>query len=129
MFYLKQSKKQILVFIMLFLIVTLTIFLKIVPYLKNDYYYLIGFDSGKYVYDLKYKASTTLNSLDLWSEPGLNTNLTAFTSLTPIDPIIVYKYILPIFVSIFFILISYLFTKEISGSPIAGIFAAMYLSI
>lgn len=124
-----MEKKQILTYSILILLIFFASLNKIIPYLAYNYYYLIGFDSGKYVYDLTYKSSVSIEDLDLWVEPGLNTNLVALTTLTPIAPIDVYKYLLPIFVSIYFILIVFIFTREITKSNIAGIFSSCFISI
>jgi hypothetical protein len=124
----KYGEKSV-VLTLLSLLIVLTAIFKILPYATFNYYYLIGFDSGKYVYDLKYHSSTDLSQLDLWSEPGLNINLTFFNSVANVDPIYVYKYFLPFFVSIFFIIMVYLFAKEITNSPFAGIYASIYLTI
>lgn len=125
----KISLNQVTTILILSAIIFLAVFLKLAPYLKYDYYYLIGFDSGKYVYDLRTGSSTSLENLDLWSEPGLSTNLAFLNSLVNIDPINVYKYLLPIYISIFFVIVVYLFAREISKSSLAGIFASLYLAV
>lgn len=125
---LKRYKRGVVVFILLLFAISLSFFLSTFPYLNFGYDFTIGFDSGKYIYDLKNKTSTSISSVSLWVEPGLNTNLLFIHSITNIDPAFIFKFILPLFVSAYFIIIVFLFTYRITKFYTAALFSSFYLA-
>lgn len=107
----------------------LACFFRLWPYLRYHYTYLIGFDSGKYVSDLAKNVSTSPHSLDFWVEPGLNTSINSVRALVGGTPIIYFKYIIPIIVSVMFVLCAYSLTLRVAKSQRAALFAAVYASL
>lgn len=126
--YFINMNKKILIYLLLIISIFISIFLKTFPYFYYKYEFLIGFDSGRYTYELINKTSSSLENLNIWVEPGFNTNSVMINTYYPNDPSIYFKYILPIFISVSLITIIFLYTKKITKSNIAGIASALYLS-
>lgn len=125
----KKNKRIIYIYILLGASIICSVFLKLLPYILYNHDFLIGFDSGKYIYDMVYKLSTNPFLINLWVEPGLNTNLIIIDTVINKDPIFYYKIMLPVLVSINLILVIYLLTVKLTNSPLIGVFSSFYFSI
>ncbi len=115
-------------FILLLLSICIAFLLKELPYIVNNYPYLIGFDSGRYIYNLIHRTSTSINSIDIWTEPGLNTMLVSLNSVVQLPPAVIYKVIMPLVSSITFPIIVFLYTKKITKSNIAGAYSSLFIA-
>lgn len=120
--------KKYIIYSYLTICILIAIGLKLLPYMVFHYDFLIGFDSGKYVYDLIHQTSTSPHFINLWVEPGLNTTLTSIQTLTNINSIDMYKYLLPVFISLMLILFIFLYTKRLTSSSTSGLVSAFYFA-
>jgi hypothetical protein len=116
------------IFLALLSSVIIATYLKVFPYIQNHYDFLIGFDSGKYVYDLIYLTSTGTTNIDLWVEPGFNTFLASLNTSLAIDPIFLFQYILPLVISVYFCVIIYLLTKSIIKSTFESVLSTFFFA-
>jgi hypothetical protein len=121
-------KSNIISTLIVFLFIVTNIFLRIFPYLFYEYDFLIGFDSGKYQSELVDKISVSPETVDLWVEPGLNTNLYALILLTNISASDIYRYVLPILFSITFVIMIFLISKRYSNTNIGYISSLVFFT-
>lgn len=121
-------KNKYVIYIILLLFISINIFLRVYPYVVYKYDFLIGFDSGKYVDDFRNSDSTSLDKIDLWVEPGLNTNLTVLNALVNLNPQLYFKYLLPSLFAIYSVLLVFLFSRRHNKSSIAYITSLIFFT-
>ncbi len=115
-------------YIILLVIYVYSIILRLYPYIINKYYFLVGFDSGRYVYELNNAISVNISSLDLWSEPGLNSTLFSIKVLSGIDGIVIYKYLVPAFCILWIIILVYKYILLITYNKNYALVGAILIS-
>jgi hypothetical protein len=117
-----------LIYVLLSCAILLAVLLKLLPYLLNNYEFLIGFDSGMYEKHFEERISTSIDNIDIWVEPGLNTSLVSLNSLLNLSPQFYFKIFLPTFFSIYFVTSIFLIGRYYSKSSVGGIISAFYFA-